>query len=266
MITAMSDRIERQVRARRLGDYFAVQLRFAERMAELTGSSLSDGALQVTNLHRRLGFGRHDPDAPAAGWRDYASRLDALTDAAARCAWTVEAFAGARDEPADPNRFGCFSFERPDENGAVRIHFHNRDAADGAGPLARRKQDARIAELRAMFAHIGRAHPDATSVRGGSWLYNLEAYRRLFPAEYVASRWTPPAVRLDGTSTWGQILDHTEAVRPDVRDALLASLPALDPEAPWRAFPLRALLTRAPMAVFRRFYRLESGEEAPAPQ
>lgn len=238
----------------RFGDYFAVQLTFAERMAELTGVALSDAALRVTNLHRRLGFGRHDPTAPSAGWRDYAGRLDALSDPAARLAWTVEAFAHAPESPADPNRFGCFSFDPPDEHGVVRIHFHNRDTADGAGPLASGKQAARRAELRTMFAHVERTHPAATNIRGASWLYNLEAYRRLFPPEYGASRSLLASVRLDGTSSWGQLLDHTDAVRPPVRDAILAALPALNPETPWTAFPLRALRTQAPIAVFRRFY------------
>lgn len=241
----------------RFRDYFAVQLAFAERMAALTGVTLSDAALRVTNLHRRLGFGRHDPAAPSAGWRDYAHRLDALNDPAERLAWTVEAFAAAPEGPPDPNRFGCFSFEPPDDHGVVRIHFHNRDTADGAGPLAGGKQAARIAELRTMSARIESAHPTATRIRGASWLYNLDAYRRLFPPEYGASRSLLASVRLDGTSTWGQLLDHTDAVRPKVRDAILTSLPVLDPEAPWRAFPLRALRAEAPLMVFRRFYRVQ---------
>jgi hypothetical protein len=39
-----------------------------------------------------------------------------------------------------------------------------------------------------MFAHIAEHEPQATTVCGASWLYNCEAYRRLFPPSYTARR------------------------------------------------------------------------------
>ncbi|HEY9218163.1 MAG TPA: hypothetical protein VIO94_08945, partial [Phenylobacterium sp.] len=172
----------------------------------------------------------------------------------ARLELTVDRFAECAAEPRPDPEFGCFSYEPPDANGAVRIHFHNRDSADGTGPLTQAKAPARMAELQAMFAHVETVHPQARAVRGGSWLYNLEAYRRLFPPAYGASRRAPERVSLSGTSSWGQLLDHTEAVKPAVRDAFLARLPELDPAAPWRVFPLPALRTQAPLALFGPFY------------
>ena len=50
-----------------------------------------------------------------------------------------------------------------------------------------------------------------------------------YPPEFVASRSEPAAVRLDGTSSWGQLLDHRECVKPGVREAFLRNLPRLDP-------------------------------------
>jgi hypothetical protein len=70
----------------------------------------------------------------------------------------------------------------------------------------------------------------------------------------VASRFEPESVRLDGTSSWGQLLDFRGCVKPAVRDALLANLDGLDMAAPWRAFPLRALGAQCGIEHFLRFY------------
>jgi hypothetical protein len=90
-------------------------------------------------------------------------------------------------------------------------------------------------------------------VRGGSWLYNLEAYRRLFPEEYAASVFLPDRVRLDGTSSWGQLLNFRGFVKPDVRQALLDNMSRLDVAAPWKVFPMRAL---GAQSAIEPFYRL----------
>jgi hypothetical protein len=138
----------------------------------------------------------------------------------------------------------------------VKIHFSNRDTDEAGGPLASAKVGTRLAELAAMTRRIAEQHPDATHISGQSWLYNLEAYRRLFPPEYVETRAAAPApVYLSGTSSWGQLIDSRETIRPEVRAALLSNLADLDPAAPWTAFPLRVLAVRAPLETFVRFYR-----------
>ncbi|MDR3512188.1 MAG: hypothetical protein P4L73_11175 [Caulobacteraceae bacterium] len=244
--------------AERMRGYFAVQLLLAARVAELRGLPLGDAALSVTNLHRRFGLGRPEQGA-APAWADYAERLQGLASAEQRLDWTVGFFA-ARPPEAPPEghvRFGCFSFEPPDADGAVRIHFNNRDSADGIGPLASAKRPARLAELSDMFACLRRDYPSARTVNGGSWLYNLDAYQRLFPPEYAASRSRPERLRLTGTSSWGQFLDHRGEVKAPVRQAFIDNLDGLDPLAPWRAFPLHALTARAPVERFYDFYGRE---------
>jgi hypothetical protein len=245
---------DRAAEAERLRGYFEVQLRVGDRMAELTGAPLGEAYLTFTNLHRRFGFGRAAVHGPAPGWRQYVAGVERCATPAARLDWTVAVFAATRPEPAPDPIFGCFSCDPPTPEGVVRIHFGNHDSADGIGPLDRRKADRRIAELRAMFAHVRQRHPDARTVVGGSWLYNLPAYCRLFPPQYVASRFTPDRVRLDGTSSWGQLLDFRGSVKPEVRAAVLRNLEGIDPAAPWRIFPLQALRAEAPVEAFHRHY------------
>lgn len=146
--------------------------------------------------------------------------------------------------------FGCFAHE-PAKDGVVKIHFNNRDTDSDGGPLARSKVARRRADLTAMLAHIREAHPEAETLVGRSWLYHLEAYRRLFPPDYVASRAPAPGrLHLSGTSTWGQLIDSTGAIRPEPRDAFYQGLKTLNPDAPWRAFPLHPLAVSAPLPTF----------------
>ena len=237
-----------------LGDYFELQLRLAARLADPVGLTLAEAVARYTNLRKRFGL-----DAPegAADWARYLERLEAAEGAAGRLEWTVRFHGQApRDaSPTDEARFGCFACVAPTDDGTVRIHFTNRTGDPDVGPLAAARRDDRISELRAMFGFVRETWPQARSVLGGSWLYNLEAYRRLFPAAYGDwVRAIDGPVRLTGSSTWGQVLDHRGQVKPVVRDHLIAHLDQLDPDAPWLAFPLRALHASAPIEAFFTHY------------
>jgi hypothetical protein len=244
-------------KADNLRDYFRLQLMFAERLSSLTGKPLRETVTTQTNLHRRFGLGNPVPGATLDPfWARYVEGLEARDTITARSDWTQSVYAEAPEDrsPAGRRKFGCFGCDPPNDEGAIQIHFTNVENDPDIGPLDRRCQTARREELRTMFGFIREAYPDAKSVVGGSWLYNLEAYRRLFPPAYGDSRFVPDGpVRLTGTSTWGQLLDHRGDVKPEIEAAFLARLPDLDPAAPWRVFPLRAMKTRADIGEFYAF-------------
>lgn len=255
------DQTPRAARAERIGPYFALQLAVARRMAEVAGIGLGEAALTCTNLHRRFGLG-HDTTDPPPAWGAFAERLEGLDDPAAQLALVQETFLAAPDEDLPgPGRtaFGCFACD--DEvrsDGLVQIHFYNLDTDGDGGPLSAAKLDRRRAEMAALIGHVTATRPQATGIRGRSWLYNLAAYRRVFPPDYGAAARAigDEPVHLQGNSLWGQAIDSWERVKPDVRDAILDTLPGLDPERPWRIFPMGVMSTSAPMESFRAFYRL----------
>jgi hypothetical protein len=256
----MTSSDSRAERAERLRALFELQLQLSRRLAELTGRSLSDVVLHSTSLHRRFGLGRVKGGA-ASGWVTYAAAVDRLDDLAAQVALTQATFRAAPDVRPDPGRtrFGCFACEDDlAADGSVAIHFSNADTDSEGGPLAAAKLARRRAEIADLVAHVCQRHPQIRHIRGRSWLYNLPAYRRIFPADYGASA-TPyagPPLKLDGNTFWGQAVDSEERVRPEVRDAVLAALPTLDPAAPGRAFPMPVLVVRAPIESFRAEYGL----------
>lgn len=246
---------DRRRDAKALRGFFEVQLAFAELVAARFAETFEAACLEFTNLHWRLGLGKADPAAPSEGWRAYAEGLAQRPDLAARVDWTVAFFQTVTPVEDGKRRFGCFNFEMlADEPDAVRIHFNNRDSEGDVGPLAAAKREARMADLRTMFAAVRAEHPEARRVRGSSWLYNLEAYRRLFPEAYVRSVVRPDRVRLNGTSSWGQVFDFRGAMKPEICAALLrnAADPAL--EAPCAAFPMRPLQVESGVEDFYALY------------
>jgi hypothetical protein len=238
-------------------EHFELQLRFAQALAGRSGKPLVETLTFSTNLHRKFAYGNLSRQPPDPEWLALAERIAALPDRADRLDLVVAAFA-ARPEEGLPDHlfdFGCFRCEAPDERGHVRIHFGARDSDGDVGPLDRSKVPRRRAELAAMTAFVAKEYPEAKAVDGGSWLYHTEAYRRLFPPAFAASR-TPyvGARSIHGSSSWGQLVDFRGAVKPAMREPFLARLPDLDPTQPWLIFPLQVLMTTAPFSAFRAEY------------
>jgi hypothetical protein len=235
---------------------FDAQLRFADALAAARGESLQHALETYTNFYRRFGYGIPDRTGPPDGWLAYLDAARAAKDHAARLVETAEHFVrGTWEQPLPGNVvFGCFSYTPPEPDGTVRIHFLDREPAAAPGPLSRVRMPVRRAELARMTASILREHPGAQRIRGRSWLYNLGAYRRLFPPAYVAApEVVDSGVTFWGSGCWGQFQRHRGIDEAAVA-ALLARLPALDPEWPWRVMPLGPITVVAPIDVFRGHY------------
>lgn len=233
--------------------YFDLQLRFATALSARTGLALTGTVTWCTNLHRRFGLGMLRPGVePEPAWWRYLAGLAERGDHDDRLDWTMTCFAAAPPErpPPGSHRFGCFACDAPGPDGVVKLHFNNVDG-DGVSPLHGDKVAQRRAELTEMIGFVRAELPAARCVRGTSWLYHLEAYRRLFPPDYVASRRAPAApLHFHGSSSWGQFLDHRGRVKPAPRQRMLDNLAQLDPARLREAFPLPALLVTASVGSF----------------
>lgn len=244
-----------QAKIERYRDFFDLQLRFAEAVAETTSTPIADVVLRVTNFHRRFGLGDAPLDAAVcAAWQEYARGLEALATHQQRANWTQAFYARSPEEqPAFPDHvFGCFEFYASETAGIVQLHFYNRDAE---GPLSTARVGARRRELESMFAFVRERFPHARTVEGRSWLYGTEAYRRLFPEDYVRSRVIiESGDRFQGMSRWGQFLDHDGKVKPELKEVFLRNIERLNPDKLWEAFPLPSFRVRAPIEFFYECY------------
>ncbi len=252
--------VSREVRAdriERLHDWFALQLRFADTVAEKSNIPFGTAVTFYTNLHPRLGFGRPTHEGgESLEWKQFVRQLEQLPPGE-RTSFT-KIYAGERllDWSGDvQHRFGCFGFDGPNE-GDIRLHFIPVDREGGVGPLGRARSETRIAELKDMFAFIRNAYEaDAKSVVGGSWLYNLDAYRRLFPPAYIAClKVHKSPSQLTGGSWWGQFIDHEEHIVLERVAEFTARLKQLDTTALWKLFPLPPMRTRVAIDAFYEHY------------
>jgi hypothetical protein len=161
--------------------FLDLQFTFAERAANLAGVPLRWALLGYTNIYVRLGLGRgFDPEQ--AGWQTY---LSGLIDNSDGRDWTYQRYlqnAESNTSPAVEASFGCFSYAILD-SGDAKLHFQNAEL-DAVSPLSDARCQQRRAELTALIDNLKHTRGSDLMVIGSSWLYNINAYLRLFPRQY----------------------------------------------------------------------------------
>jgi hypothetical protein len=232
--------------------FFDLSWRYALRIRQATGLPLAQALLNYTHLYLAFGLERtFDPEA--APWVEF---LDGLALAADPVGWIEQNYLQLTGglPPAPPqDAFGLFSYALWE---GVRVRLHFRSDPNGPSPLGWTQMAERLDELAALFAHL-RAHvAEARSVVGGSWLYNIEAYRRLFPPGYLATA-QPEETEAQFIALWGQFLDHERRVKPEMARRFLDTIACQGTlEGLLNAFPYPVLRLESPIEEFYRFYRV----------
>jgi hypothetical protein len=233
---------------------FDLQITFAQKVASRTGIPFERALLEYTNLYVRFGLGR-DFDESSEGWRRFAAGLATADDPRD---WTYEFYLRDAETSTAPPlvaTFGCFSYGIEDGT-TIRPHFRNVER-HCVSPLHHSRVAERRAELAILFAHASSAYGDLV-VKGVSWLYNLEAYRRLFPPSYADSRRVVRG-RFRSMPLWGQFVDYRGGLKQAMAETFLRSLDScasvdeLD-----ECFPLQALGVEAQAGDFHEFYSVQS--------
>jgi hypothetical protein len=210
--------------------YFALQLEYAKRAAEISKISLGQALMEFTSFWRRIHDLRlletnrmewsFDPKTPQ--WRELSDRINS-NEPADIVAYDLYL---RNDNSTDAGKqyFGCFRYDfisQVDEDcGVIKIHFKNRDSS-GEGPLSKERQSARLQDLKSMFEFITENHQEAKVVIGGSWLYNLKCYQRLFPNAFTSNMKAEeiPFPRTSGI--WGQFLNSDGQVNEEIKRSFL---------------------------------------------
>lgn len=232
-------------------EFFDLQIEFAETVSALSGLPLVRTVLEYTNLYIRFGLGR-DFDATHPRWQEY---LAGLLDTNDRQGWTYR-FYMARPRTLGPPgvmaTFGCFSYALLSSD-RIRLHFRDADR-DGRSPLGAERRERRLAELAALFSDVKNTTRHPVRVVGASWLYNIPAYRRLFPESYLATAHVIEH-RFQHMPLWGQFVNRYGEIRDHMahqfRERLgrQSSLEGLD-----YCFPFQVLALEAPALEFYHFY------------
>jgi len=233
-------------------DFTALVLHFARQLSRVDGVSLDQALLRGTPLYPNFTLGTaFDPTDPV--WQEFLAGYHAATD---HLEWT-HAFYRAHARQYPPHPYGCFRYYYNPATRTAGLHFGNLDTS-GLGALSRERRRERLHELRAMFADLQQSHPEAEMFAGGSWLYNIPAYRVLFPPEYIATA-TPTTPAFTYFDVWGQFLNGQWGLRPGPSRAFLDNAESATCHEDLAAsFPLWPLMVRAPIQNFYAFYGVPS--------
>lgn len=229
--------------------FFAFQLTFAQRLAARFQLLLTDALYYYTTFTKS--FGRED-------WEVYSAGVERAADPAE---WTYQWYLARRSADPTPDDltfydhplFGCFYYVVRDGT-IIRPHFIQNEWP-GVRPLSRARLGVRQAELRRMFAHIREHVPTAQMVLGNSWLYNLDAYRRLYPPAYTATLPTSTEDEFQFLALWGQCFDANWQPKAEITQGLLARVHTLEKLADLRlCFPYQIRQPRCSITAFYTYY------------
>lgn len=229
--------------------FFDFQLSFAARLATKFGLSLDDALFHYTTFSKTLDGG---------SWTEYLAGLHQASNATA---WTYHYYCTHRHPDPTPHDthyfghplFGCFYFVVRDEH-TIRPHFVKNDLPE-MRPLSRARVASRHAELAQMFAFIQQHVPATQMVLGNSWMYHLEAYRRLYPPAYTRVMPSSTEDEFQFLALWGQCFDSQWQVRRDVAAELIRRVEALKRlDGLGECFPYQILQPSCAVEEFYDFY------------
>ena len=231
--------------------FFAVQRRFAERWAALTSVPLETAYLECTTWYlQATGLGRQF-DAEHPTWRELVAEVRSAADPDG----VVHAAAVRYEPEVSKGPVLDWSWEPDDQ--CVRIHFFGERSSD-RHPLARRHLPERQRELRDLVRRAALEHAEPAWFRGRSWLYGLEAYRRIFPEVFIAGL-EPREPDLQFLACWGQLLDGAWRTRPDVASVLLHAVElASTTDDLFAAFPFVMQQSKIPLGVLMAQLAMEN--------
>jgi hypothetical protein len=232
-------------------EFIELNVRFAQYAAQVKRTPLDESLLKYTHLYLALGLGR-DFDATNDIWRAYVAGLQTRQEVVD---WTYRFYLDRHIQLTKKDfgpAFGCFYCALWSKN-RVRLHFWNGETTDKS-PLSSERRPQRVSELTAMLRLLKDQVPDTATLIGGSWLYNLEAYRRLFPEEFLET-----AVVAENDyqfiALWGQFVDRHGEIRHGVGEQFLARLTQRVVEADLEdCFPYQVLRLECPVQSCYQFY------------
>ena len=237
-------------------EFLTLQVKFAEKIAEVSNQALKDVMIDYTMLRNLFNL-RVSHEIPNPLWDAF---IEGLGTSDVPEDWTYNFYLQRMDaEPTSPDDrqfFGCFSYVYPWRNTRkLRLHFENRETSEH-GVLSKDRMSVRQSELLLMFRHIQANHPDVETVRGGSWLYNIPAYLRLFPPDYVKTA-KPVGYETEFWALWGQFIARNGSIRqPAVTQFLECLNKQRTVDGCLQCFPYQVLRPECPIETFYDFYNL----------
>ncbi len=229
--------------------FFDLQLHFASHVARINDLNFEEALLSFTNIYLQCIGRSFDPADPT--WLTYLKGLRHTSD---KALWTAS-FYESQKEPTPPSAYGCFRYTYLADEQTIRLHFSNVDSS-GYGSLSKERIMVRLKELKTLFTDVKKQYPEAQRVQGASWLYNIDAYKRLFPSQYThENEMGKRDEEFQYLALWGQFLQRDGQVRePQAHSFLSCCSMQQTLEGLVRCFPYQVLEPSCSIASFYEFY------------
>ncbi len=237
-------------------EFLILQVRFAQKIAEVSNQALKDVMIDYTMLRNLFNL-RVSHDIPNPLWDEF---IEGFCGSDNPEDWTYNFYLQqmtVKPDPSDERKFfGCFSYVYPWRGTRkLRLHFENRETS-AHGALSKARMICRKSELSAMFEYIQANHSDVETVRGGSWLYNIHAYLRLFPLDYVKTA-ASVGYETQFWALWGQFVARGGSIRQPAAAQFLECLKTQKTVVSClQCFPYQVLRPECSIETFYDFYNL----------
>ena len=248
-------------------EHFSLQYEYAKKATKVLNIPIGQTLMEFTQFWRRIHNSLElkvnkmewsfDPTTPQ--WQELCDRIN-HNEPGDAVAYELYTKSNSTAE-AGTKYFGCFRYnfiqQVDDERGIIEIHFKNRDTSV-YGALTKERKQARCDDLKSMFESISKNHSEAKIVRGGSWLYNLNSYRRLFPEIFTTDMKAEqiPFPRTSGI--WGQFLTSKGKINASMkRKFLLKVNNAKNADELLKCFEFKILFPSAGIESFYRHFGIQ---------
>ncbi|MCE9541070.1 hypothetical protein K8R03_00750 [Candidatus Kaiserbacteria bacterium] len=262
-LAELAENVRENIRA-----HVELRLRFANAVSRVKGISFTEALKEYTDFYKRVTgeWPRNWPEETEEARKKWDSFVEPVVSASSQEEVEtvfMSAYVRTMRQSTDHTNESFWPFRYdPPTDGVLSLHFGSMamtpDQQLGQpGVLSKERFEEQRAKLKALFSEVKEKYPDVREVRGGSWLYNREAYRRLFPASYTATHTVRRNGKFQGGGTWGQFRTKDGGVNKESRDTFIQNLTHLNPDALDDAFPLQTWLVQAPIEDFYKEYGIE---------
>lgn len=237
-------------------ELFNLFFTYAKKKAELLNIPLLESIKLYTPIYYLIGNYDWNIDEGSIYWNEYISNLQEGEDPIELAYYLHKK--NYKDFSANQKWFGCFRYKYViDKEGIpiIKLHFLNNDTS-GKGPLSKSQTELRKKELRELFTDVKTNHPDVKYVQGGSWLYNIESYKRLFPNSYFKDmKSIKPKPNM--LVIWGQFINSEWGIKEDMGRIFINKVKNANIiEDLDKSFELLELFPRGDITDFYSFYNV----------
>jgi len=215
-------------------------IQYAKKRSQISGLELIESIKNFTPVYYLIGNYDWEFKEDSIYWQEFLQRYKNGEDLVEL---VYDMYIKNYQEFSNFKWFGCF-----------RYRFVVNNSTSKEGPLALSQRGKRLKELKDLFEDVKENYPNAKYVQGGSWLYNLESYKRLFPKEYTNNmKSISPKPQM--LVIWGQFINSEWGVKKDMAEEFLSRLEKAKTEKDLEnVFELKELFPKGDIKYFYDFY------------